>query len=171
MSQFNSIGKLVATYGVKGEVILSHQLGNKTSLEGLQSIFIENKKDELLPYFIESARAKSDTEVYLKIEGYDTKETAAALLQKTVWLSEEDFREYADGTSPIAFLGYHIIDQEEDLGEVLEVIEQPHQVLCRIDWNGKEALIPIHQDSLLEIDQEERKIYVELPDGLLDIYR
>lgn len=171
MSQYNSIGKLVATYGVKGEIILSHQLGQKTNLEGLQTLFIENKKDELLPYFIESARAKSESEVYLKIEGFDTKEKASKLLQKTVWLTDEDFRTYADETAPIAFLGFHIIDQENDLGEILEVIEQPHQVLCRIDLNGKEALIPVHQDSLLEIDTEERKIYVELPEGLLDIYR
>lgn len=171
MSQYNSIGKLVATFGVKGEMILSHRLGAATDLKGLETLFIENKKDEMLPYFVEYTRAKNEEEVYVKIEGIESKEAAAKLLQKTVWLSEEDFRQYADAASPIAFLGYHIIDQDVDLGEILEIIEQPHQVLCRIDLEGKEALIPLHQDTLLEIDQDEKKIYVELPDGLLDIYR
>ncbi len=170
MTQYSSIGKIVATFGVKGELVLTHKLGKKTALEGLNAIFIENKKDELLPYFLESARAKNEEEIYIKIEGFDVKEKAAQLLQKTVWLRDEDFHKYADTTAPIAFLGYHIIDRENDLGEVLEVIEQPHQIICRIDINGKEVLIPLHQDTLLEIDQHEKKIFVELPDGLLDVY-
>ena len=49
MTNYNSIGKIVATFGVKGEVVLHHQLGKKTSLKGLETIFIEEKKDEMLP--------------------------------------------------------------------------------------------------------------------------
>ena len=62
------------------------------------------------------------------------------------------------------------IDGEKDLGKILEVIEQPHQILCTIILNEKEALIPLHEDSLEKIDKKHRKIYVTLPDGLLDIY-
>jgi len=51
------------------------------------------------------------------------------------------------------------------------VIEQPHQVLCAILLNGKEALIPIHEDSLEKVDKKNRRVYVNLPDGLLDIYK
>ena len=58
-----------------------------------------------------------------------------------------------------------------DLGEILEVIEQPHQVLCRIDLEGKEALIPVHEQTLRKVDQQKREVHVELPDGLLDVYR
>ena len=68
-------------------------------------------------------------------------------------------------------LGFHLINEEEDLGEIIEVIEQPHQILCAILLDGKEALIPIHGESLDKIDQKNRKVYVTLPDGLLDIYR
>jgi 16S rRNA processing protein RimM len=50
------------------------------------------------------------------------------------------------------------------------VIEQPHQVLCTIIYKGNEALIPIHQDSLLKVDKKNKKVFVELPEGLLDIY-
>jgi 16S rRNA processing protein RimM len=53
----------------------------------------------------------------------------------------------------------------------LEVIEQPHQVLCRIDLGGKEALIPMHEQTLRRVDQRKREVHVELPDGLLDVYR
>lgn len=171
MTNYNSIGKLVATYGFNGEIILRHHLGKKTSLKGLESLFIEKNKDELLPFFLESVKIKSDDELYVKIEGINTKESARPLLQKQVWLPEEQFHKYAAKSSPVSLLGYHIVNDTEDLGKILEVIEQPHQLLCRISLEGKEALIPVHQETLKKIDKKGRRVIVTLPEGLLDIFR
>jgi 16S rRNA processing protein RimM len=170
MTNYHSVGKIVATFGVKGEVLLQHSLGKKTSLKGLETIFVEEKKDELLPFFLESTRIKNDNELFLKFDGIDTKEAAHRLMQKRVWLPQEEFEKYVAKSAPIMLLGFHIINEGEDLGEILEVIEQPHQLLCRIDYKGKEALIPVHEDFLQKIDQKKRQVHVELPDGLLDIY-
>ncbi len=74
-------------------------------------------------------------------------------------------------SAPISLLGYHIIHDNTDLGEILEVIEQPHQVLCRILLEGKEALIPVHQETLQKIDKKNKQVLLDLPDGLLDIFR
>ncbi|MGL6269993.1 MAG: ribosome maturation factor RimM, partial [Chitinophagaceae bacterium] len=60
MSEYFKTGKLVATYGLKGELVFKHSLGKKTSLKGLEAIFIEAGKDNLIPYFIQQARIKSD---------------------------------------------------------------------------------------------------------------
>ncbi len=171
MKNYLSIGKLAATFGFAGEMILKHNLGKKTSLKGLENLFIEQRKDEMLPYFIESVRIKSDDEVYLKIEGVDTKEAARPLLQKQVWLPEDDFKKYARKSAPVSLLGFHIVVAGEDLGEILEVIEQPQQLLCRISFEGKDALIPVHEETLDKIDQRGRKVFVTLPDGLLDVFR
>ena len=172
MSQYFKIGKLAASFGLKGELVLQHSLGKKTALKGLETIFIEERKDNFMPYFITATSIKNDAEVYIKLEGIDSKETARKLTPKEVWLAEEDFKIHAAQSSPIALLGFHLVtDEGEDLGEILEVIEQPHQLLCAIVLDGKEALIPIHQESLDKIDQQNRKVYVTLPDGLLDIYR
>lgn len=171
MTNYCSIGKFVATFGLAGELVLRHHLGKKTALKGLEALFIEKQKDELLPYFIESAKIKTAEELFIKLEGVNSKEAAQALVQKQVWLTEEEFHKHAGKSAPIALLGFHIINEGNDLGEILEVIEQPHQMLCRIDLDGKEALIPIHEESLLKIDKKNKQILVDLPDGLLDIFR
>jgi len=171
MVNYLSIGKFVATFGVGGELVLKHHLGKKTSLKGLEALFIEKQKDEMLPYFIESVRIKNMEELFVKIEGFNTKEVAATLVQKQVWLPEEEFHKYAGKSAPISLLGFHIINENVDLGEILEVIEQPHQLLCRITLEGKEALIPVHSETLQKIDKKNRKVMVDLPDGLLDIFR
>ena len=53
---------------------------------------------------------------------------------------------------------------------MLEVIEQPLQILLRIEIDGKEVLIPINESTLVKVDHKGEKIYVDLPEGLLDIY-
>ncbi len=170
MPEYFKIGKLVASYGLTGELVLQHHLGKKTSLKGLEAIFIEEGTNNFMPYFIEKTTIKSDTETYIKLEGIDNKEIARKLTPKEVWLLEEDFQKFSDKSSPIALLGYTMIEGENELGMVTEVIEQPHQILCTILYKGKEALIPVHEESLIKIDKKNRKVYVELPEGLLDIY-
>ena len=170
MNNYFKIGKLVATYGLKGEVVLKHSLGKKTSLKNLETFFIEEKTDTFLPYFIESTKIKNDKEVFIKLEGISNKEDAHKLVQNEVWLLEADFKKFAAASAPISLLGFTMINDDDELGEILEVIEQPHQVLCKILLNGKEALIPIHEEFLDKIDKKNRKVYVTLPDGLLEIY-
>jgi 16S rRNA processing protein RimM len=170
MKDYFSIGKIAATHGLSGEVVLQHALGKKTDLKGLQTIFIEERKDSFLPYFVESTSLKNQEEVYIKLEGFNTKESARRLAQKEVWLLKDDFDRYAAKSSPISLLGYTMINENEEIGEVIEVIEQQLQVLCKIIYKGNEALIPIHQESLEKIDTKKKQVFVNLPDGLLDIY-
>jgi 16S rRNA processing protein RimM len=171
MNNYFKIGKLAATFGLEGQMVLEHSLGKKTSLKGLENIFIEQIRDSFLPYFIESAKIKNDKEIYIKLEGVFTKEDAKKFIKKEVWLIENDFKKFSANAAPISLLGFMVINENEELGEVCEVIEQPHQVLCKIILNGKEALIPVHEDSLEKIDKKNRKLFLNLPDGLLDIYR
>lgn len=170
MPEYFKIGKLAASYGLNGELVLQHRLGKKTSLKGLEAIYIEDKEDNFLPYFIEKTSIKSDTETYLKLEGIDTKEVARKLTPKETWLEEADFKKFAAKAAPISLLGFSMIDGETDLGEIIEVIEQPHQVLCTILYKGNEALIPVHEASLIKVDQKNKKVHVDIPTGLLDVY-
>ncbi len=169
MENYFKIGKLVATYGLKGEIVLKHSLGKKTSLKNLEAIFIEEKNDSFIPYFVQSAKIKNEAEVHIKFEGIDTKESAHSLTPKDVWLTQADFKKFAAGSAPITMLGFTMLNENGELGEILEVIEQPHQLLCKILVNGNEVLIPIHEESLKKIDKKNRKVFVTLPDGLLDI--
>lgn len=170
MAQYFKIGKLAASTGLKGELILQHSLGKKTSLKGLDAIFLEEKKDSFLPYFIQATQIRSETETIVKLEGIDMMETARKLTPKEVWLAEDDFSKFAAKAAPIALLGFNLIDGDTDLGEIIEVIEQPHQVLCTIMYKGNEAMVPVHEASLIKIDKKNRKVFVKIPDGLLEIY-
>ena len=171
MNQYNSIGKFVAIHGLQGELVLQHNLGKRTALKGLENLFLEARSDEMIPYFIAYCRVKDAGDLYIKLEGIDTRETAKKLIQKEVWLYEADFRKYAAASSSVSLLGYQVFNDADNLGEIVEVIEQPHQILCRVVVSGNDALLPVHAETLKKIDKKKRLVYLSLPEGLLDIYK
>ncbi|HEY2722391.1 MAG TPA: ribosome maturation factor RimM [Chitinophagaceae bacterium] len=170
MAEYFKIGKFVAAHGIKGELVLKHELGKKTSLKGLTTVFIEEKKDSFIPWFIENTRIKNQEEVFVKFEGVFTREHALKLTQKEAWLIESDLKKFSAKSSPINLLGYTIMDGQQPIGMIEEIIEQVHQLLCKIQINEKEVLIPLNEDTLKKIDHKAKKVIVQLPEGLLEIY-
>jgi 16S rRNA processing protein RimM len=170
MPDYYKVGKIAAVHGVKGEVVFQHTLGKKTALKDVTAIFTEDKQNSFFPWFIADVKIKSPTEVYLKLEGIDTREAASTLNQKELWLPEPDFKKIAAKSAPVSLLGYIIVDDKKELGPILELIEQPHQLLCRLEINKKEVLIPLHEETLVNINHRKKQVLVNLPEGLLEIY-
>jgi 16S rRNA processing protein RimM len=170
MHQHIKIGKIVATFGVSGQIILQHNLGKKSTFKGVEAILIEQIKGSLLPYFIKEVKPKTEQDNYISLEDITTKEMATKLIGKAVWLLQDDFKSITNKKSPIALLGYKVISDNEVLGTINEVIEQPHQILLTILYKGKEAYLPMHEESLVNIDHKQNEVHLNLPDGLLDIY-
>lgn len=171
MNNYFSIGKIVATFGLQGELILKHSLGKKTTLKGVEAIFLEERRDSFIPYFLQKTTAKDATQTYIKLEGIDSKETAQKLTQTAVYLAEADFKQQAAAAAPLSLLGYTVEDQQlGPLGVIEEVIEMPLQVLAKVTIQDKEALLPLNEQSLVKIDKKQQLVIVNLPEGLLDIY-
>ncbi|MGF7231281.1 ribosome maturation factor RimM [Arachidicoccus sp.] len=164
------IGKIVATHGTNGEIVVQHALSKKVIFKDIEVIFIEEAKGVYIPYFIEKATAKNKDELFLMCEGVHSKESAHRFIKRNVWLRHEDFEKIADAASPIALIGYMVFNDAEPLAKVEEVIEQPHQVLLRILYQEKEVLVPLHEKTLNKIDRKKQEVHVSLPDGLLEIY-
>jgi 16S rRNA processing protein RimM len=77
MDEHIHIGKLVATVGLQGELLLKHVLGKKTIFRQGEVLFIEIERNIQIPYFLEQSTSKNNTETILKLESLNTKEHAA----------------------------------------------------------------------------------------------
>jgi 16S rRNA processing protein RimM len=170
LSEYIHIGKLAATHGLTGELVLKHALGKKTDFKNVQAIFVEKIKNEYLPYFHQTSIVKNNTETIVKLEGVDTKEVAAVLLQKKVWLTKTDFEKLVSKKAPVNLIGFSVVNNTENLGLVESVIEQPLQILLQLTLKNKEVLIPVNESNLKKIDRKKKEVHVDLPEGLLEIY-
>ncbi|MHB1922732.1 MAG: ribosome maturation factor RimM [Chitinophagaceae bacterium] len=165
------MGKLVAAFGLKGELILQHQLGKKTSLKNLEMLFLEENKNSFIPYFLVSSKIKNEAEIYILLEGIDTREKAQTLIHRNVFLKEDSFKKFAALTAPISLLDMQVEDVHlGDLGKIIEILELPSQVLAKIYYQEKEILLPINESTLRSIDRKNKIVHLLLPEGILQIF-
>ena len=57
-----------------------------------------------------------------------------------------------------------------EIGVIEYINDQTSQHLFVVNKNGKEILIPINDDFILNLDRTNKIINLKLPDGLLKIY-
>ncbi|MCW3461841.1 ribosome maturation factor RimM [Chitinophaga nivalis] len=171
MSNYFSIGKLASAHGLQGDLLLRHSLGKRSALKGVTVIFLEERKNSFIPYFVENVTVKDSEHVYIKLEGVDSKEAAHKLMPGQVYLQEEDFKQQTASSAPLAMLGFAVEDKQHGLlGNIEEVIEMPMQVLIKVFIKGKEALLPVNEQSLIKVDKKNQVVYLDLPDGLIELY-
>ena len=164
------IGYITKTKGLKGEVQLFFEYDSPDLLE-LDIIFAD-MNGKLVPFFVSSYKLHTNSTGNFYFDDVDHIDKAQVLVKKKVYLpltkmpdrSDEDFH-YND------LKGYMVYDDTHgELGEIIEVNEYPQQFVATVSYKSQEILFPLNEDMIVEIDEEEARILVDLPDGLLDIY-
>jgi ribosomal 30S subunit maturation factor RimM len=94
------------------------------------------------------------------------------LLKKAIYLPLEQLRELDD----VSFydhevLGYEVIDSiKGSIGKVINVIDIASNPLMQTEINGKEVLLPIFDGLVKKVDRKKMTLYIEAPEGLIDLY-
>lgn len=165
------IGYITKTRGLKGELQLFFEFEDYAELD-LDILFLEMDK-KLVPYFVSAVKLQKNSTAYLYFEDIDHIDKAQPLLRKKVYLPNDkmperdpdDFR-YQD------LIGFLVVDEHEgEIGEITDVQELPQQFVATVDFQGKELLFPLNDELILGIDAEDQVIEVDLPEGLVDLYR
>ena len=164
------VGKIVKTHGLKGEVTLRIDNEQFDEIEEL-NYFLLDINDKLIPYFVENITFHSNKSFVL-FQDLKTLEAANQLVGISAYLPLDLLPE-KEGNDFYSHevVDFLVIDEEKgELGKVQEIIEYPTQSLIQIVINGKEVLIPIHDDIIQDVNREEKKIYIKAPNGLIDMY-
>ncbi len=125
-----------------------------------------------VPFFIEEYRFRSDSTALVKLEGIDTTEHARMFTNVEVYFPSKHAQESGeDALSWEFFVGFCMEDVHHGmLGEVVEVDTSTINTLFVVESEeGEELLVPAQEEFIVGIDQEQRLITVELPDGLLNL--
>jgi 16S rRNA processing protein RimM len=164
------IGKIVATHGLGGAVILTHVVGNDKWLKKDHVLHVEMQKGSYIPYFIAQCKANNQKEYIINIENLDKVEAAKKLVTKHVYVDESILADYAK-QSPLLWIGFNVIDKKNgDLGPIEDVVQTGSQWLARLTYKNTEVLLPLIDQTIEKLDIKAKKLYMELPDGLLEVY-
>jgi 16S rRNA processing protein RimM len=164
------IGKIVATHGLTGSVIMTHIVGNSKWLKKEHTLLVEMQKGSFIPYFISQFKASNDKEYIINLEDVEKVEAAKRLVTKHVYVDESILTGYAK-ESPLLWIGFKVIDKHlGDIGDVEDVMQTGSQWLAKLTYKDAEVLIPLIEQTIEQVDIKNKKLKMDLPEGLLDIY-
>lgn len=156
MSKKFEIGKIVNTFGIKGEIKIYPYVDY---IMDLKFFYVDDNKME-----IEKCRTQKNL-VIVKIKGIDDINVVEKLKGKIASVYEEDLPSLPDGTYYIKdLIGLDVItDDGRELGKLDDVI----QTGANDVYNVNGILLPVIDDVVKKIDLENHKIVVHLIDGLI----
>lgn len=165
------LGKIVRKYSFNGELLIKLDTDEPELYENLDSIFID-VRGTLIPFFIESSQLHKSDLLRVQFEDVTTEADADALLKSDVYLPLELLPKL-DGNKFYfhEVIGFTINDKNYGkVGVIKSINDSTAQALFEVENNGKEILIPMNDEFILEVNRKNKTILVETPEGLIDLY-
>ena len=167
MKEYISIGQIINTYGVKGELKIYPLTDNIDRFNDLEDIYIE-LNEELKNFKIEYIKCLNNL-VVIKLDGVDDVDSAKKLQNYYIKVHRDNAIKLPENT----YFVCDIIDAEvytvegQYLGKVHDVIQTGSNDVYIVKKKNSEILIPALKSIFKDLNITEKRIIVDLPEGLI----
>jgi 16S rRNA processing protein RimM len=168
--QYFLLGRTLKSHGTGGQLRLQIENKYKSYLKKGSFIFFELNGSKV-PY--EISGISDENHVVLTLNEIQNKKDSDKLSGLDLWIPIDDVKPL-HRRSPKNIEGkwdkFSIRDdQTGKVYQILRVEEFPQQLMAVIQLNEKEMLIPLNDQLISSIDQEQKIIHMLLPGGLLEL--
>lgn len=167
---FYLLGYVLKPTGNKGALNIQIDSDDPTYYQNLKEIYIDIN-GQLIKYRIRSISI-SESKAKVEFENIDSPELAKLLQGRSLYLPID----YLPKLNNTQFYyhevtGFEVYDAVHGLiGNVQSIIDQTSQAILQIHFKDKEILIPITDEIIKKIDRKQKRLHIEAPEGLIDIY-
>ncbi len=165
------VGHIVKTHGVKGELSVALESDFDTALEPGDALIMECDGLDV-PFFIATIRPRGTESILLTLDEVKSEEQASLLCGKTIYVyapaDSDNDNDESDELTADQLVGYTIVDEDTAIGDIEDIREIGPDCWYFV-LKGSEKLIPIADEWISYIDQENKIVKMSLPDGLLDL--
>ncbi len=168
LQQYLQIGKIVNTHGIKGEIKVIPLTDDPDRFKKLKWAYIEKGKDKEKRE-IEAVKFLKSM-LIIKLKGIDNMSDAEMLRDCYILVDRENAVTLPKNTYFICdIIGCEVYEENGNkLGELKDVLRTgSNDVYVVENANNTEILIPALKTVVKDISIENRKIIVELPEGLI----
>lgn len=164
------IGTITKTHALKGEVVFNF---TDDIFDTTDSDYLIIAVDGILvPFFISEYRFRSDTSALVKFDDIDNADAAQIIIGCDVYFEKAKAQAANEETMSLSyFVGFRMEDEQGNaIGTITDIDDNTENWLFVIQkTDGREALIPAHEQFITHIDHEARVLTMDLPEGLLDL--
>jgi len=163
------LGTIFKLHGYKGDVNIYNDNDIPLIFTNIDFFFVEIN-NELIPYFADSVRPKKKKILLVKFEDVDSEEQALKILKRKVYLPNKFLPKLEDINPDKIIVGFDVTDKTLGrVGMVDFVNEKTPQKLIIVKDGEKEFFIPFHENFVINIDLENRILYIDIPEELMNI--
>jgi len=163
------IGKLLKPHGIKGEIAFAF---DNDIFDRVDCPYLICMVDGILvPFFMEEYRFKGSETALIKFEDIDSEEKVKRMSNLDVYFRRKYFEESKEDVeySWSYFLGFKIYDSSNKyIGKIDAIDEATINVLFLVVDGDNEYLIPASEDFIEAVDDKNKTLIMNLPEGLLD---
>ena len=168
------VGKFQKTHALKGELNAILDISPEYFEE--DGALIVETDGIFVPYFVDSIRPKGVSSYLVKIKGVESEGEASTFVNHEIFILAEDASEWLpeEMKEENSLIGFHVMDEKTGnvVGKVVDIEDSTVNVLLIVDAGEEEPIyIPLVEDFISGISEEEKIIKMEIPEGLLDINR
>ena len=165
------VGKIVNTHSLKGEVkVISSTDFEEQRFEKGTELLITRGNQVVKEVTVESYRTHKNN-LLVKFVGIDSIGEAEKLKNLQIKIDSDNIGELEENEFYFhEIIGCEVFDENgKSLGEISEILTPgANDVWVIKSQNGKEILIPYIEDVVKKIDVENKKIDIEVMEGLID---
>lgn len=158
----------------KGQIQIALEVDSPEQYFNMAQVFVQLDKtdDEAVPFFIESIKPVSNNRVSIQFEDIYSIEDAELLCSKSVFLSLSELPELLGNKFYFhEIIGFEIWDKIYGRVGIIEKVEKyPANPVFVVKSNERELLIPVVQEIIELVDRKNKKIEMDMPDGLIELY-
>ncbi len=156
MKQFITVGQIINTHGLNGELKVYPLTDDIKRFRKLKKVYINEIERQVVWCKLQVDK------VILKIEGIDSIEDAVKYKEKYIEVSREDAVKLPEGRYFVTdIIGCTVVDENGvDYGKIYDVIHTKNNDVYWIK-EGKELLIPVLKEIVVNIDVENQKITIK----------
>ena len=165
------LGKIAKKFSFKGEVLIYLDTDEPELYENMESVFVEFNKN-LVPFFIENSSLHKNDFLRVQFEDVDTEEEADSILNCDVYLPLSMLPKLEGNQFYFhEVIGFEIEDKRLGVfGKIVSINDTTAQPLFEVLNGEVEMLIPMVDHFLVKIDRENKKVVMDLPEGLVEMY-
>lgn len=164
-----TIGRVLKTHGVKGELRIEPLTDHPGRFSGLKRVFITSPRGKELQCTVLSVRYL-DGKPLISFAGYETPEKARELNGSLVQVPEEEAVPLPEGQ----YYWFELIGMEvesesgEKLGRITDIFETGSNDVYVMRSGKKEIYLPATKEVIREVDRKSRRMVIHVMEGLLD---
>ncbi|WP_347050098.1 ribosome maturation factor RimM [Flavobacterium olei] len=165
------LGKIAKKFSFKGEVLIYLDTDEPELYENLESVFVEQNK-HLVPFFIETSSLHKNDFLRVRFEDVTTEEEADTLLGSGIYLPLSMLPKLSGNKFYYhEVIGFEIEDKRLGVfGKITSINDSTAQPLFEVLNGEVEILVPMIDHFLVKIDRENKKVIMDLPEGLVEMY-